>query len=781
MEQRKRNPQLGLRRLVPVLVAAVMMVPTVAVGVEASAEEPGKAVVASGAPVHRKYVKDNGDGTYDLTLSVTGDSPDSVGKKRRPVDVVLVLDRSSSMLERVDKNKTRWDMAKEAATSLTQRLLTSENAKRDPSEQARMALVTFDTWALTALLGTSQWTTSAQSLTGFISADSRKPKPGKGSNWESAFQRANELLNGTGSRRNVDQYIVFLTSSAPTMRVSAMEYRGKPPDNAPDVDRVWTGENTENRPVYGGGNCDVGLRCYRAAANEAKKRGATKLFAVGAGGKEANEAVKKLAEEAKGDFYDAGTPEKLYQAIDEILVRLLGITRQYWRVSLNDELSEYVTPVEDKDGDEFSPRLEFGAFDASNGSVKETDPAGANMEARYDRERRTLTLGFKDDSKLTPGATYWATLTIKPTRKAQEDYVKRGGMYSDVGDPNTDADGRSTSSGKRGLRSNAEGKASLTYEMITWTNGNREPAEGQTVPLPQPVIQLKPTTLTLVARVDNTHAGNHGASPSDWSLSALNRDNAGVHPTVPAKSMALAPGESGTDKMATKPTLVVPGTYKLRQEANPSSQYPYFPGYAVGKWFCVDNKGSKLNSTNPSVRDEIVVGAGQNVTCLVTYTAKPGGVSWSKVDEHGGLLGGSNWSLAGADGRPGLVADNGGHDTDKTPGGFAVTGLKWGGYRLGETKAPDGHQLLPTPLTVSVFPVSDAVQEPSSFMVKAGDDGKIVNRKLSEGAAVKTAQQSAKSAGLAKTGARIAAVVAVVLFGAVLAGGVQLARRGFMR
>ncbi len=781
MEHGRRNPRLGLRGLVPALVAAVMMVPMVVVGVDASAEESGKAVAASGAPMHRKYMKDNGDGTYDLTLSVTGDSLDSAGRKRRPADVVLVVDRSGSMLERGDGNRTRWDAVQEAATLLTQRLLTHENAKRDPQEQVRMSLVTFDTWAQTALPGASQWTTYAQSLTGFISADSRKPRPGKGSNWESAFQRANDLLNGTGARRNVDQYIVFLTGSAPTLRVSVMEYRGKPPDNTLDADKVWTGENAENKPVYGGGNCDVGLRCHRAAVNEAKKRGAAKLFAVSIGGKEANEAVKKLAGEVKGECYDASTLEKRHQVIDEIVVRVLRLTRQYWKVGIKDELSEYVTPVDDKDGEGVSPRLEFGAFDASNGSVKETDPAGANMAVRYDGESRTLSLDFEDGSKLSPGVTYWVTLTVKPTRKAQEDYVKRGGVYPDVGDPNTDADGKSTSSGKRGFRSNAEGKANLTYGMITWTNGKRESTEGKTVSLPKPVIQLKPTTLTLVARVDNTHAGKHGASPSDWRLWALNGGDAGVHPTVPVKSMALASGESGTDKMATKSTLVVPGTYKLGQEENPASRYPYFPGYAVGKWFCADDKGSKLNSTNPSVRDEIVVGAGQNVTCLVSYTAKPGGVSWSKVDEHGGLLGGSNWSLIGADGRPRLVTDNGGRDADKTLGGLAVTGLKWGEYRLGETKAPDGHQLLSDSLTIGVFPVGDAVQEPSLFTVKAGDDGKIVNRKLGEGAATKPSQRSVKSAVLAKTGAWIAAVVAVVVFGAVGAGGARAARRRFMR
>lgn len=50
-----------------------------------------------GKPVHSKRIGDNGDGTYTLTLDVTGKTQTSGGTTTTPVDVVMIIDRSSSM------------------------------------------------------------------------------------------------------------------------------------------------------------------------------------------------------------------------------------------------------------------------------------------------------------------------------------------------------------------------------------------------------------------------------------------------------------------------------------------------------------------------------------------------------------------------------------------------------------------------------------------------------------------------------------------------------------
>lgn len=50
-----------------------------------------------GTPDHTKRIGDNGDGTYTLALDVTGKTQTSGGTTTTPVDVVMIIDRSSSM------------------------------------------------------------------------------------------------------------------------------------------------------------------------------------------------------------------------------------------------------------------------------------------------------------------------------------------------------------------------------------------------------------------------------------------------------------------------------------------------------------------------------------------------------------------------------------------------------------------------------------------------------------------------------------------------------------
>ncbi|MFB8188121.1 SpaA isopeptide-forming pilin-related protein [Microbacterium sp. NPDC055988] len=93
------------------------------------------------------------------------------------------------------------------------------------------------------------------------------------------------------------------------------------------------------------------------------------------------------------------------------------------------------------------------------------------------------------------------------------------------------------------------------------------------------------------------------------------------------------------------------------------------------------------------------------------------GLTWSKVDVGGNLLSGSDWLLTPYDSTGALdsgravpvldcVADSTavctGADRDPDPGEFALAGLEPGRYRLAETKAPAGYQLLQNPIDIVV-------------------------------------------------------------------------------
>ena len=71
------------------------------------------------APSTSKTLSSNGDGTYDLSLSVTGSSRQSVEQTK--ADVIIVFDTSGSMAEET-KGNTRLKTAKSATNKLVKNL-----------------------------------------------------------------------------------------------------------------------------------------------------------------------------------------------------------------------------------------------------------------------------------------------------------------------------------------------------------------------------------------------------------------------------------------------------------------------------------------------------------------------------------------------------------------------------------------------------------------------------------------------------------------------------------
>ena len=345
-------------------------------------------------PQHRKYVESNGDGTYDVTLTVRGEAAESVAKNTHPADIVLVLDKSGSMSEKVQGEKTRWDVVKEAADRLTKRLLTRENAGLPESLRTRMSVVLFDNTASYGNLSGDGWSTSAHdviSTFGMIVGN-------KSTNWEDGLKLANERAR-TG-RAGVGKYIVFLTDGMPTFRNTAMGYEGTVPAVTERGKGVSSLLSTTRDPdyqkkdgvkrllengkvVYGNGALDYQNRCYDAAVKEANRRPAgTSFFAVSTGGDASNDQMQRFAGLVGGQFFDGSDPDKLGKAFDDIIRQIIITAWRYRDVTIMDELSEYVTPVLDENG---RPRYASGAVDATGKSVSD-DAALTTLRVSYDTQ-----------------------------------------------------------------------------------------------------------------------------------------------------------------------------------------------------------------------------------------------------------------------------------------------------------------------------------------------------------------------------------------------------------
>ena len=361
------------RRRLFAAAATVMLALGIATPTAALAENAGS--VVDRTPAHSKTIKDNGNGTYDLTLSVTGDTEQSSS----------VVDVSSSMNDKVDGwfGKSRMKAAHDAAATLANSLLTGENANK----QIQVSVVTFGT--------------NAQVATGFTSDPSvvanavpTAAKGNQGTNWEGGLKLANAQTSG---REGAEKHIVFLSDGNPTYRVSPMGY------SKWDEINIFNPDHKENDNLYGLGNSDTNDgRCYAAAKAEANRRNGANLFVVSVA-KDADK-MQSFATDAAGTFLDGTTADNLANAFSQI-GQVITKSAGYKDVVIADQLTQWVEGT------------------AEDGSIENVRYA-KNDEAWSDAPAAsvnggTLSWDLSGIGELEKGVTYSVTFTIRPSDAAK--------------------------------------------------------------------------------------------------------------------------------------------------------------------------------------------------------------------------------------------------------------------------------------------------------------------------------------------------------------------------
>lgn len=191
------------------------------------------------------------------------------------------------------------------------------------------------------------------------------------------------------------------------------------------------------------------------------------------------------------------------------------------------------------------------------------------------------------------------------------------------------------------------------------------------------------TRLTLEKQVENVHGG--AATADDWTLSA----------DGPSGELS---GVSGSPEVTD--VGIIAGSYALTERDGPGGYH--------GTWSCTIDDAVVPVGTGGTIE----IPEGSTAICTATNQDLPGTVTWSKVDESGTRLRGSEWNLHG----PGLpvtgvvISDcteapcDGSNfgDADPRPGEFSVAGLHWGTFTLTEATAPAGFKLDSTPRTFVV-------------------------------------------------------------------------------
>lgn len=417
-------------------------------------------------PTHNKTAKLQGDGTYDISLDVSG----SVGtdEKKAILDVVYVLDVSASMSYSMqdddDKSNEKLEKAKAAIETMTNSLANNNKIA------ARFSLVKFSRTAQKV----RDWTSNANVLN--TSLD--KLSAGGGTNYEAAFIEAKKLLENKNPQGNASKVVIFVSDGDPTLYSS----------NA-----------------YGNGRNDVDGRAMSRARGVVKTMLPNYLFTVGVGPEKNYSQLSKVTDAAH-EGVNMGVTSVNFVGTDENSLKtafkimegsITSIACQ--NVIIRDKLSanvamvmadskpkKLVGKVTDKDGNPVGTPSSDGKIALLKTNLNDAVTLDAPT---YDGATRTFEWKFPDGYKLEADYTYTVTANVDVTETAFEHY-RKGINENSNRYPDTPDAGTGTHANERGLFSNDNENAKLIYTVT----GENTPKE---VKYQKPVVKLNPSKLTI--------------------------------------------------------------------------------------------------------------------------------------------------------------------------------------------------------------------------------------------------------------------------------------------
>lgn len=428
---------------------------------------------------HEKYIAKNDDGTYNLTLNVSG----AVGSESyaNKLDVLFVMDTSNSM---------KWAMTysgdksnkylSDYKTNSTSRFYNQQKAVEDAiaklknkkNVDAQFAVVSFDTEAGIE----TDWTNGTISYPTKVAKYDDSNEDAGGTNYQAGLRKADELLKK--GRTDATKIVVFLSDGDPTFYYDTNRY------------------GQEN--VYGSGS-GYDEDAMTKAQTQLGTMSMNYFYTVGVGPEASYNHLSSLINSAPSGTvtgsYNGTDSSNLKNAFDSIirdatellctdvtvtdtLTDEVELVNQDLQVVVKDETGKVITKLKDASGNE----------------VAVSDIITTQTQKDSDGKTQII-MRFKSDYELESGYTYYVTAKIRPTTKAYLEY--QNGSYTGTGDKNTDEylgtgkkpgnDTRNdgTSSEQNGFYSNVSANVTYKYNNKTYTK-----------PYAKPVIQVNDSTVS---------------------------------------------------------------------------------------------------------------------------------------------------------------------------------------------------------------------------------------------------------------------------------------------
>lgn len=150
-----------------------------------------------------KSAKVNENGTYNITLEAKGEGSIENSKK---ADIVLVIDSSGSMNDKIDKVKT-------AAKNLSKNIL---NGSNDGQVKISLANFYYNSYKYNVRGGSSNLQTDFTSDLNTIDQAINNIPSGGGTHTQDGIWRAQDMLSSNKSRKDAKKYVVFFSDGLPS-------------------------------------------------------------------------------------------------------------------------------------------------------------------------------------------------------------------------------------------------------------------------------------------------------------------------------------------------------------------------------------------------------------------------------------------------------------------------------------------------------------------------------------------------------------------------------------
>ena len=422
---------------------------------------------------HEKYIAKNEDGTYNLTLNVSG----AVGSESyaNKLDVLFVMDTSNSMKRGMDSSRDQNNYTTNSSSRFYNQQKAVEDAvaklKNKKNVDAQFAVVAFDTQASIK----TDWTKGSITYPTRVGNYSGYNKKAGGTNYEAGLIKAKELLDS--GRTDATKIVVFLSDGDPTF--------------------YYKKNSQGNITGIGGDGNSYSDTAMANAQTQLSKMSMNYFYTVGVGPEDSYNHLSSLISNAPSGTvtgsYNGTDSSNLKNAFDTIirdatellctdvtvtdtLTDEVELVNQDLQVVVKDETGKVITKLKDASGDEVavSEIITVSTAKDSNGKTQ-------------------IIMRFEPGYKLESGYTYYVTAKIQPTTKAYLKYQNES--YTDTGDENTDEyletdkkpgkDTRNdgTSSKQKGFYSNESANVTYKYNNKTYEK-----------PYAKPVIQVNAST-----------------------------------------------------------------------------------------------------------------------------------------------------------------------------------------------------------------------------------------------------------------------------------------------